>query len=253
MLSKNKIKLINSLSLKKNRDEEELFVAEGEKIIKELIDAHFDITTIICSDKFSERYISSDYETIVATDAEMKKISSLKTPSHILAICRKRNTLLNINNLVNDLTIALDDIQDPGNMGTIIRLASWFGIKEIICSSHTVDCYNPKVIQATMGSIAHVNIHYTDLPDLLSKINKKGLPVYGTFLDGENIYETGLTKNGIIVFGNEGNGISKEVEKQTSHKLLIPPYKQDIQNVESLNVSIATSIVCAEFRRRSMK
>jgi len=253
MLSKNKIKLINSLSLKKNRDEEGLFIAEGEKIIKELIDAHFDITTIICSDKLSERYTSSNYETIIATDAEMKKISSLKTPSQIMAICRKKNTLLNVDNLTNELTIALDDIQDPGNMGTIIRLASWFGIKKIICSNHTVDCYNPKVIQATMGSIAHVDIHYTDLLELLSKINKKNLPVYGTFLDGENIYETELTRNGIIVFGNEGNGISKEIEELTSHKLLIPPYKQEIQNVESLNVSIATSIVCAEFRRRSMK
>lgn len=250
MLSKNKIKFINSLSLKKNRDEEGLFIAEGQKIINELIAAHFEISTIICTGKLSENYQSTHYDTLIADEQELKKVSSLKTASQILAICRKKTSLLDLENLKNELTIALDDIQDPGNLGTIIRLASWFGIKNIICSNNTVDCYNPKVIQATMGSIAHVNIHYVDLSEFLSKIKTNELPVYGTFLDGKNIYTTELKPSGIIVFGNEGNGISIEVEKYTSHKLLIPPYKQEIENVESLNVSIATSIVCAEFRRR---
>jgi RNA methyltransferase, TrmH family len=251
MLSKNKIKFINSLSLKKNRDEEGLFVAEGEKIIKELIAAHFEISTIICTEKYSEYYNSNNYELIIADESEIKKVSSLKTSPQIMAICRIKKSQLDVKKLKSELSIALDDIQDPGNLGTIIRLASWFGIKNIICSSHTVDCYNPKVIQATMGSIAHVDIYYLDLPEFLSKIKTEGLPVYGTFLEGKNIYSTELNPNGIVVFGNEGNGISEEVENQTSHKLYIPPYKQDILNVESLNVSIAASIICAEFRRRS--
>jgi RNA methyltransferase, TrmH family len=251
MLSKNKIKYIQSLSRKKMRDETGLFIAEGEKLITELINSGFQFKMLIGMETQLQKFASIDCEKIFVNEAELKKISMLTTPPPVIAVCFQH-----INNILstpfkNDLTIVLDSIQDPGNFGTIIRLASWFGIDQIICSETTVDCYNPKVIQATMGAIAHVNIYYTNLFNFLKNSISNGRSIYGTFMEGENIYTTELEQNGIIVFGNEGKGISTEISEIITRKISIPPFMNNRQNVESLNVSIATAIVCSEFRRRN--
>lgn len=149
------------------------------------------------------------------------------------------------------LCLALDDVQDPGNLGTIVRIADWFGIEHIFCSNGTADIYNPKTVQATMGAIARVKLHYCNLPEFIGNASEKNIPVFGTFLDGENIYTQHLPKNGIIVMGNEGNGISEQIARKVSHRLLIPNYPQGCETSESLNVAVATAIVCAEFRRRA--
>jgi RNA methyltransferase, TrmH family len=251
MISKNKIKFIQSLANKKGREESGLFIAEGEKLLTELIKANYHIQTIISTDAKSILQYQTKCEFIFANEIEMKKMSLLKTPSCILALV-KQPTLINNRTslLTNDLILALDAIQDPGNLGTIIRLASWFGIRTIICSNNCVDCFNPKVIQSTMGAIAHVQLFYTHLPNFLSQALIENRFVYGTFLEGQNIYTSQLKENGIIVLGNEGNGISEEVKKHITHKIVIPAFTNTNENIESLNVSLAAAIVCSEFRRR---
>jgi len=149
-----------------------------------------------------------------------------------------------------ELVLALDEVQNPGNLGTIVRLADWFGIGDIVCSSGTADCFNPKVVQATMGAILRVRVHYTDLPRFLAEAAGRGTPVYGTFLEGDNIYDAPLTRGGIVVMGNEGRGVTPETARTVTRKLFIPPYPADRHGSESLNVAMATGIVCAEFRRR---
>lgn len=251
MLSKNKIKFINSLNRKKVRDQTGFFIAEGEKTIQQLIEAKCGINTIICTEERINQFGSLGCEKITASIDEIKKISTFKTPQPIIAICKQHKHVAPPPHILqNELSLALDDIQDPGNLGTIIRLASWFGIKNIACSLNTADCYNPKTIQASMGAIAYVNVFYTKLDDYLLKSAQQGSQLYGTFMDGRNIYTCELTKNGIIIMGNEGNGISNEIEKIVDQKLNIPPFNE--LNVESLNVSLATSIVCSEFRRRTL-
>ena len=247
MISKNKIKIIQSLKLKKNREKLNLFVAEGWKTIQELIDARFEFEFIAGTEEELQKLNSVTCEQIITDEASIKKASFLVHPQNILAVCKVPKTELKAEELNNQLTLALDDVQDPGNLGTIIRIASWFGIKNIICSKNTVDCYNPKVVQATMGALGHVAIHYTNLIDFFEQLDAT-IPVYGTFLEGENIYQKTLTKHGVIVMGNEGNGISKEIEKQVTQKLYIPSTNTE-HPVESLNVSVATSIVCSEFKR----
>lgn len=251
MISKNKIKFINSLSLKKYRDESGLFIAEGDKLINELVSAGFSFETLILTEKYSTEYESVSCEKIITTDSEIKKISSRETPTGIIAVCRKKQNQISISNIINKTVIALDGVQDPGNLGTIIRLASWFGIENIICTLNTVDCYNPKVIQSTMGAIAHVDISYTDLCCFIKDARSKGIHIYGTFLDGINIYKSKSLESGIIIFGNEGNGISKEIESLTETKLLIPSFNKS-EAVESLNVSIAAAIAISEFKRRTI-
>jgi RNA methyltransferase, TrmH family len=250
MLSKNKIKYLQSLSRKKERDATGLFIAEGEKLITELIQSGFKFEIIVAREDRMHTFSGIPCEKLIATDDEFKKISLLTTAPSVVAICRQRIDSLISDFIKNDLTIVLDNIQDPGNFGTIIRLASWFGIEQIICSESTVDCYNPKVIQATMGAIAHVKVYYTYLQDFLINSIKDGRVVYGTFMEGENIYKTTLDENGIVVFGNEGKGISQEIMKLISRKISIPSFANNQNSVESLNVSIAASIVCSEFRRR---
>lgn len=252
MISKNKIKLLQSLSRKKNRDESSLFVAEGEKLITELMLAGFHFKTLVTRNDHFDKFSEIQCEKLIATDEELKKISLLTNPSSFFAVCTQRIYELNTSFQNDDLTIVLDDIQDPGNLGTIIRLASWFGVEQIVCSENTVDCYNPKVIQATMGAIAHVKIYYTDLKSFLRHAREEGRVVYGTFMEGENIYKSDLTANGLIVFGNEGKGISEELKVMVTKKISIPSYKNKNRTVESLNVSIAASIVCSEFRRRKI-
>ena len=250
MLSKNKIKYIHSLELKKNRKKEGVFVAEGHKLVGDLL-PHFHCRLILATNTWLKEHhdIQAD-EIIEITSEELVKASLLKTPQEVLAIFEQPQYDYTTDVIKDSLCLALDDIQDPGNLGTIIRLADWFGIEHIFCSQGTVDVYNSKVIQATMGALARVKVHYCNLPDLISSL--KDVPVYGTFLDGENIYDKPLSENGLIIMGNEGNGVSKEVSQLINNKLYIPNYPSGRTTSESLNVAIATAVVCAEFRRRLM-
>ena len=172
----------------------------------------------------------------------------LKTPQDVLAVFEQPHYVAQSNVIEHSLCLALDGVQDPGNLGTIIRLADWFGIEHIFCSQGTVDVYNPKTVQATMGALARVKLYYVNLPELIASL--KQTPVYGTFLDGNNMYDEKLSEHGLIIMGNEGNGISKEVEKLVNKRLYVPNYPLYRETSESLNVAIATAIVCAEFRRR---
>ncbi|MDD2799700.1 MAG: RNA methyltransferase [Bacteroidales bacterium] len=248
MLSKNQIKFIQSLQLKKHRNETGLFVAEGNKLVSDMLlafDCHWLIAT---SDWFKINNHSKAELIIEASSDDLRKASSLTTPQDVIAIFKKPNDTLPTENIAEQLLIAADCIQDPGNLGTIIRLADWFGIEHIICSLDCADVYNSKTIQATMGALSRVKVHYTPLDEFLAR--HKQSPIYGTFLDGDDIYQNELTANGIIVMGNEGNGISHEIEKLVNKRIYIPNFPAGSITSESLNVAVATAIVCAEFRRR---
>lgn len=246
-MTKAEIQLIRSLADKQHRTEQGLFVAEGEKLISEIRSSHLHIRKIYALDGVFE-----GAEVAVVTSKEMERISLLKTPSKAVALVEIPRHRLHMEALRSQLVLALDEVQNPGNLGTIIRLADWYGIRDILCSPTCADCFNPKVVQATMGAILRVRIHYVDLPTLLDEARAASVPIYGTFLEGEDLYQTDLTPNGIIVMGNEGRGISQEVAARISHKVLIPPYPADRRTTESLNVAMATGIICAEFRRRSV-
>jgi RNA methyltransferase, TrmH family len=249
MLSKNKIKLITSLAHKKYRDETGLFVAEGVKLTSDLAPVFECEMLIYTALREKEADAIRANEKILADDASLQRISSQKSPQGMLAVFRKKPAgKIAEEVLADELSLALDDIQDPGNLGTIIRIADWFGIKNIFCSESTADAYGHKTVQATMGALARVNIHYVNLPAFLSEM--KNIPAYGTCLDGTDFYTKDLTPNGIIVMGNEGNGISPEVAELVTDKLMIPSYPKDAPTSESLNVAVATAIVCGEFRRR---
>ena len=248
MLSKNKIKFINSLKLKKNRDKESLFIAEGSKIVSEILSSDLNIPLISAtSDWISKNEINPSIEVLECSISELKKITTLTTASEVIAVVRIPKNEYSIDKIQSKLSLALDDIQDPGNLGTIIRLADWFGIENIFCSKNTADIYNPKVIQATMGSFLRVKTHYVDLPEFLKQ--QLIIPVYGTFMEGENIYNQDLSSTGIIVMGNEGNGISLSIEELITHKIAIPPANKKV-HPESLNVGTATGIILSEFLRR---
>lgn len=248
-LSKNRIKYIRSLELKKNRKADKVFLAEGPKLVGDLL-GHFHCHFLIATSGWlaTNRNLPVEDVTVV-TEEELSRASLLKTPQQVLAVFSQPDEVLDVTVVSRSLCLALDDVQDPGNLGTIIRLADWFGIEHIFCSPNTVDAYNPKTIQATMGGIARVKLHYTPLPELIRSLND--VPVYGTFLDGENMYSQSLSPHGLIVMGNEGNGIGKEVEQLINRKLYIPNYPADRETSESLNVAIATAVVCAEFRRQA--
>lgn len=250
MVSKNRIKYIHTLEQKKARKEEGVFLAEGPKLVGDLL-GHFHCRFLAATPAWLEEHASVSGDEIVAVDAEdLKRASLLKTPQQVLAIFEQPNYELQKEIATTSLCLALDDVRDPGNLGTIIRLADWFGIEHIICSQNTVDVYNPKTVQATMGGIARVKVHYTSLPDFIRSLGDE-TPVFGTFLDGKNLYEQPLSATGLIVMGNEGNGIGKEVETLINRKLYIPNYPQGQETSESLNVAIATAVVCAEFRRQA--
>lgn len=251
MISKNRIKFIKALGIKKNRDAQQLFVAEGAKTVFELLQTFPCEYIAATPDIQSALTTYPQIPTDSITQDELERISFLKTPHQILAIFRKPNPVnVALQTFATDnLCLALDQIQDPGNMGTIIRLADWFGIEHIFCSHSSADAFSPKTVQATMGALARVQIHYTGIEGLLHSLSPE-IPVYGTFLDGENIYHQQLSSNGIIVMGNEGNGISDSVATHITNRLYIPNFPENRQTSESLNVAIATSIVCAEFRRR---
>lgn len=254
MLSINKKKQIQQLAAKKQRDQQQRFIAEGQKLVTDLIAGGLKPTYIIGYPEAlqSPTVRNASCEVAECTPDEMKQISQLRTPSPILAIFAKPERNANLNASPTDLTLVLDEIQDPGNMGTIIRVADWFGIRQIICSDTCADAYGPKVIQATMGAIARVNVVETDLDALLLRNSREWhLPVYGTFLEGENIYHSQLQQAAFVIMGNEGKGISAALAKHVSHKLFIPNYPVGEPTSESLNVATATAIVCSELRRRT--
>lgn len=250
MLSKSKVKYIHSLELKKHRSEQNAFVAEGNKLVADMMFA-FECELILA--KPSWMATQGDIpaaELLVADDDDIRKASFLKNPQDVLAIFKRPAWPLSEADPSSSLILALDGIQDPGNLGTIIRLADWFGIEHIVCSSDTTDAFSPKAVQATMGGLAHVKVHYTELKSYLETQSGKGIPLFGTFLDGENMYTKELSGNGIIVMGNEGNGIRPDIEKLINEKLYIPSFPAERETSESLNVAIATAVICAEFRRR---
>ena len=233
-LSKNKIKWIRSLRLKKNREKEQCFIVEGEKMVEEVILQNPDLVQLVCS-------IEKDFESIETYSVDektMKEISSLKTPNKLLAVVNFPNLVTSL----NGITLLLDGVQDPGNMGTIIRTADWFGVSTIVCSKETVDCWNSKVIQSSMGSVFRIPILYTDLNEFIKQSDK---PVIGTLLEGKNMYDSPLPKEANVIMGNEGNGISSELQKLISHPVLIPGFG----GAESLNVAVATGVVLAELKR----
>ena len=261
-----KVKLVRKLASRKGRSEEGLFVAEGPKVVGDLLHADYKARMLFATKPYPGAEL--------ITDDELQRISFLQHPQEILAVFEMPtlnsqpstlNTQLStlnsqpipeqssptrsLSTLNSQLSLALDGIQDPGNLGTIIRIADWFGISTIYCSPETADVYNPKVVQATMGSLAHVQVVYTDLLALVSQL-PPSYPVYGTLLDGENIYQQELTSEGIIVMGNEGNGISQALREHINRRLLIPDFHTGELRAESLNVAIATAITCSEFKRR---
>ena len=245
-MTKAEIQLVRALADKRGRTEHGLFVAEGEKLIGELRTSHLRVRRI-----FALEGIFEGPEVEVVAPRDMERLSLLKTANNSLALVEIPHYDLHSAQLKGRLTLALDDVQNPGNLGTIIRLADWFGITDIVCSEASADCFNPKVVQATMGAVVRVRVHYTDLARLLAEAAAQGLPVYGTFLEGKNIYGTELTPAGIVVMGNEGRGITDAVARTVTQKLFIPPYPADRRGSESLNVAMATGVVCAEFRRQA--
>ena len=242
MLSKNQLKYVRQMELKKFRKREGLFVAEGPKVVGDLIAAGYVVHKLFATPEWrGPREQCQD-----VTADELQRLSFLQHPQQVLALFQLPAATV-CGQHSSGLAIAIDGVQDPGNLGTIIRIADWFDIPTIYCSEDTVDAYSPKVVQATMGSIARVNIVYTNLADV---VNRAIVPVYATLLDGNNIYHEQLPSDAIIVMGNEGNGISPAIRQLITHKLLIPPFHQ---GPDSLNVAVATAIVCSEFRRKGQK
>ena len=250
MLSKNDVKIIKSLELKKFRTEKGLFIAEGHKTVGELL-GRFECTLLVATQEWLDSRRSIPAARIEAVTAdELKRASLLQNPQNVLAVFRIPASNISLQKAAgSNLVLALDDIQDPGNLGTIVRIADWFGIKDVFCSKGTADIYNPKAVQATMGALARVTVHYTDLLQSLDTLPAQ-VPVYGTFLEGQVIYDATLSKNGVIIMGNEGNGISAAIKQTVTRKLYIPNWPQGAPTSESLNVAIATAVVCSEFRRR---
>jgi TrmH family RNA methyltransferase len=240
MVSKNQIKFISSLHLKKNRIATQSFIAEGVKVIQELLKSNFILEHLYSTEPLFDA-VDSTLKSIIS-ESELKKISALTTPNNCLAVFKipASNPIIE-----NSLILVLDDIRDPGNLGTILRLCDWFGVSQVICSEQTVDVYNPKVVQATMGSISRVNVSYVNLK---SYLQNSSLPIYGTFMHGSNIYKESLPKEAIVIMGNEANGISPEIENTIKNRLTIPRFG-DLQLTESLNVAAATAIILSEFRR----
>ncbi len=258
MLSKSQISLVVSLHQKKFRKQEGLFVAEGEKIVEELLASSWTVKKIFATESFLQKTDlkkkkKSSIKWVEVSENELKKISSLATPNKVLALVEMPVDRLEEEKIKNSLSLVLDDISDPGNLGTILRIADWFGIGQIICSQDTADCYNAKVVQASMGSLFRIRIHYKDLKNFLEQntLTTK-LHVYGMMLSGENIYSADLSSPGFIVVGSESKGIREELKNYFSHALFIPSFSsaENKPVPDSLNAAVAAAIVCAEFRRR---
>ena len=254
MLSKNKSRFIISLQKKKTRDEYRLYIIEGDKIVKEFITAGIPIKSLIAKPEFisslTKEILNEVSETESVSYEELKQISGLKAPHNALAVVCMPESEISLSKFLKTQCVVLDCIQDTGNFGTIIRAAAWFGIKNIVCSEDCVDVYNPKVIQSSMGAIIHVKVLYTDLGKFLKAASAKSLPIYGTLLEGESIYNQTLGNKGIILLGNESKGISEDLIPYIDHKLMIPRFADTTLGIESLNVGMATSIILSEFARR---
>lgn len=256
MVSKNKVKYIRSLEMKKFRKAEGVFVAEGHKLVGDLLGV-FECRYLAATQVWLEQHGEvmnggrmNHTEVDEVTEEELKRLSFQDAPQQVLAVFRQPHWSVNISEVAGKgLCLALDDVQNPGNLGTIVRVADWFGIEHIFCSQGCADIYNPKTVQATMGAMARVQVHYVALAETLKGL-EGNVPVYGTFLDGNNMYEKDLSQHGVIVMGNEGKGVSEAVEACVCERLYIPNYPEGRDTSESLNVAIATAIVCAEFRRR---
>lgn len=244
-MTKAEIQFVRSLADKRVRDEERLFVAEGDKLIGEILQSRLRVRSLYAV----EGHFEGRAECVTAK--EMERLTQLKTASTSLAVVEQPRHRTPLAASAERLSIALDGVQNPGNLGTIIRLADWFGVEDIYCSEDTADCFNPKVVQATMGAILRVRVHYLPLAEFLRRSAESGVAVYGTMLDGEDIYGAELRQSGLIVMGNEGRGVSAACAESFTHRLLIPAYPPERQGSESLNVAMATGIVCAEFRRRA--
>jgi len=249
MLSKNQLKNITSLHFKKHREEKKLFIVEGEKVVDELCQSMYEIDSIYAVKSWIETHFDylNKYTIVEISESELKKISLMPSPNKVLAIVKQKSHVIKTDLFEEDLSIYLDDIRDPGNLGTIIRLAHWFGIKQIICSPSTVETFNPKVVQSTMGSIFHVPVVRIELKDILDQTSKC-LNVFGAFLEGENIYTKKYFNSGILVIGNESNGISKSNFSYIKEKISIP--SNDNNHSESLNASMALGIIVSEYFRR---
>lgn len=246
-------KSVASLSRAKSRRESGLFVAEGTKCVLDTC-AGFECVRILATPTWYENHHTEAAaiaaEKFIATKADLERMSALTTAADVMAVFRMPCYQPDFEIMRNKLVVALDHVQDPGNLGTIVRVCDWMGVTDILASEQTVDVFNPKVVQATMGSLARVRVHYVDLPAVLGNFVEHGVPVYGTFLDGKNIYDTELGHTGVIVMGNEGNGITDEVAARVTHRLFLPSFPPESPTAESLNVAIATSLTLAEFRRR---
>ncbi|MCE5345920.1 MAG: RNA methyltransferase [Bacteroidales bacterium] len=255
MISKNKAKFIISLQKKKIRDEEKLFVIEGDKLVKEFLAAGSPVKTLIAKPEFLSalpedlKRFADEVETV--SYEELKHLSTLITPHNALAVVPIPDCKMDTGEIFKGLSVALEFVQDPGNLGTIIRAAAWFGIRNIICSPDCVDVYNPKVIQASMGAILHVSVYYSDLKGLVIQANEKNIPVFGTLLEGKSIYDHNLDNKGIILLGNESKGISGELIPFITEKIMIPKFNDARQGIDSLNVGMAASVVLSEFRRKA--
>lgn len=255
MISKNQIKFIKGLELKKFRKSSQSFVAEGPKLILDIL-PYFQCKILIAKTEWLRNHTKEtslyckNTEIIEVNEEELLRVSFLKSPQEVLGVFTIPHHEMDLHSCARQrLCLALDDVQDPGNLGTIIRIADWFGIEDIFCSPGTADVYNPKTVQATMGAIARVRLHYLPLAETLQQ-TECNYPIYGTLLEGKNIYERDLKNNGLIIMGNEGKGLSPEIRRLVTDSLYIPSYPTDRPTSESLNVAIATAIVCAEFRRR---
>lgn len=249
------MKFIISLQKKKVRDIERLFVIEGDKLVKEFLNAGAPVKTLVGKAEFLDSLpadLSSDINDIEeVSESELKQLSTLKTPHNTMAVVFMPEHHLNMKELISHFCVALDFVQDPGNMGTIIRAAGWFGIRNIVCSTDCVDVYNPKVVQASMGALLHVNVFYSDLKELFIVAEDNLVPVFGTLLEGSSIYTHRLDTKGIILLGNESRGISAELLPFITHRIRIPKSGNAIEGIDSLNVGMAASIVFSEFIRKS--
>lgn len=252
MLSASQIKHIRSLSQQKFRNMHSQFVIEGDKMVKELLNSDFRVEAIFATNDWlrdAEAHAGKQiFKTTAVSPAELSRISNLKTANRVLAVVHKPEVNMG-KEIFDDLVLALDRIADPGNLGTIIRIADWFGIKHILCSHDTVEFYNPKVVQATMGSLFRVKVHYVDLAHTI-KVLARDVPKYAAVLDGENIYKEELPQNAVILIGSESHGISEPVRKLIDHKVMIPAVDS---GAESLNASVATAVICSEFRRKKLE
>ena len=255
MISKNRIKFIASLQKKKVRDDEKLYVIEGDKLVKEFLSAGIRLRMLVAKPEFISglpaKLIAETDEIEKVSYDELKQMSTLKTPHNALAVVQIPDIRPDNKLILQGLCAALDFVQDPGNLGTIIRAAGWFGIKNIVCSEDCVDVYNPKVIQASMGAIMHVNVFYCDLIKFLDDAKNMPVPVFGTLLEGTSIYTHALSRNGVILLGNESKGISDDLLPFVTEKIKIPKFNSSTEGIDSLNVGMAASIVFSEFMRKS--